>query len=262
MSKPKICIVIPAYNEEKRIIPTLKAYTKYFDTHYPDNYYLLVVVNGSSDKTDEVVEKIAKSNSNVKLIVEKEKIGKGGAVILGLKQAKAELVGFADADNSTGPEMMDKLFTYLTNNPDYFAAIGSRLLPDSDAGKKSKSRRFISWGSYWVVNILFGLGVKDTQCGAKVMRKKGLDKVLDRMTLSDWSFDVDLLLSIRSEGYKTKELAIKWEDKDGSKIGDRKIQISIMTFLSLLRLRILYSPFKFMYPVLEPFGRFIYNKLK
>jgi glycosyltransferase involved in cell wall biosynthesis len=262
MSQPKICIVIPAYNEEKRISPTLKAYTKYFDKHYPDQYYILVVVNGSSDQTDKVVENFAKTNSQVRLIVEKEKIGKGGAVILGLREAKAELVGFADADNSTEPDMMDKLYNYLFENKDYFAAIGSRYLPESEAGEKSKSRQFISWGRYMVVSIFFGLEIKDTQCGAQVMRKKGLDKVLDRMTLSDWSFDVDLLLSIRSEGHKIKEIGIKWEDKDGSNIEGRKIQASITSFLSLLRLRIFYSPFKFMYPVLEPFGRFIYNRLK
>jgi glycosyltransferase involved in cell wall biosynthesis len=262
MNKKKLCIVIPAYNEVKRITPTLKAYVKYFDKHHPDDYYLSVVVNGSSDKTAQIVQKIANLHPQLELTEIKEKIGKGGAVLHGLMKSKCEYVGFADADNSTGPDMMDKLFEFILHNSDYFSAIGSRRLPESKVIGKSAQRGVTTLGFYWLVKILFGLGFKDTQCGAKVMRKKGLNKILDKMTLSDWSFDVDLLFSIRSESYKIKELPIVWEDKDGSKISNRKIQTSIVMFLSLLRLRILHSPLKLFYPILEPFGRFIYHKFK
>jgi glycosyltransferase involved in cell wall biosynthesis len=255
-----ISIIIPAYNEEKRISNTLKHYLKYYNEHYQGNYEIVVVLNGCKDKTEDKVKSFQKDNPGLKYYVFDEPIGKGGAIKEGLKIAKGELVGFTDADNSTRPEILHRLFAIIDLVPSVDCAVGSRRLKGSVVKKKTKKREFVSFGFNMGVNTLFGLGIKDTQCGAKVIRKKFIPELLPKLTVSNMAFDVNFLVDIKSIGGKILEIPIEWEDTEDSTI-KKPFKTSVAMAFSVLRLRVVYSPFKVLMPVLEPIGRVLLKLL-
>jgi hypothetical protein len=118
----------------------------------------------------------------------------------------------------------------------------------------------MSWGFNTGVNLLFNLGIKDTQCGAKVFRKNLIAKILPSLTISNMAFDVNFLVDTKRVGAKILEMPIEWEDDDGSTIKNN-VASSVAMALSVLRLRIMYSPLKDLYPVLEPIGVLLLNIL-
>lgn len=248
-----ISIIIPAYNEEKRIIKTLKNYVTYYNEHYYQNYQILVVLNGCVDKTEEVVVEFIKQNPTVEYIVFPDAIGKGGALKEGLKVAKGENLGFTDADDSTRPEILHRLFSVLEMVPTLDCVIGSRRMVGSVVSGKSKGRGVMSWGFNAGVNMLFSLGIKDTQCGAKVFRNSLVSKILPSLTISNMAFDVNFLVDAKKVGAKILEMPIEWEDEKGSTIKNN-VGTSVAMALSVLRLRMMYSPLKGLYPFLEPIG--------
>lgn len=251
-----ISIIIPAYNEEKRIIKTLKNYVAYYNKHYYQNYQILVVLNGCRDNTEKVVVEFIKQNPTVEYIVFPDAIGKGGALKEGLKVAKGKNLGFTDADDSTRPEILHRLFSVLEMVPTLDCVIGSRRMVGSVVSGKSKGRGFMSWGFNTGVNILFSLGIRDTQCGAKVFRSTLVSKILPSLTISNMAFDVNFLVDAKKVGAKILEMPIEWEDEEGSTIKNN-IGTSVAMALSVLRLRMMYSPLKGLYPVLEPIGIFL-----
>jgi glycosyltransferase involved in cell wall biosynthesis len=256
----KISIIIPAYNEEKRIGKTLESYLKYYNDHYENNYELLVVLNGCRDNTEAVVKSFQHDNPALQYIVFAGAIGKGGAIKEGLKIAKGDLIGFTDADNSTRPEILHRLFAVIELVPDIDCAIGSRRLPGSVVKNKPKSREAISWGFNTGVNLLFNLGIKDTQCGAKVLRRELVQKVIPSLTISNMAFDVNILVDIKNVGGTVLEIPIEWEDADGSTIR-KPFKTSVAMAFSVIRLRLMYSPLKNMQPIFDPIGRFLLRLL-
>lgn len=227
----KISIIIPAYNEEKRIKKTLESYTFFLKKHFK-NYEIIVVCNGCTDKTPEIVKNF--SDERVKIIIFEEKIGKGGSIKEGFKIAEGEIIGYLDADGSTLPESVLNL---IENINGFDAAIGSRWLKDSVILRKQKLiRRFLSRVFNFLVKILFNLNFTDTQCGAKFFKKKVISDVFSELTLTDWSFDVELLFRIKTKGYKIKEVPIKWLDEEDSKLNLLKTPIKM--FFSIFGLRV------------------------
>jgi glycosyltransferase involved in cell wall biosynthesis len=252
-NRKHILIVIPAYNEEARIGKTLAQYAQYFGVKYPNSYELLVVLNGCVDDTESVVKDYQTHHKSIKYMVFTDPIGKGGAVAHGLKVAQADYIGFTDADGSTSPSEMDKLFDVLKNGSDLGSVVGSRSMGDSKVEGKSKTRSIMSKGFNIGVNTLFRLGIKDTQCGAKVFKKEVLDKVVDRLKIANMAFDVNILVEVKKAGYRTKEQAIHWVDTEGSKIG-HPIKTSIVMAISVLKLWFFKSPLRYLYPILRPVG--------
>jgi glycosyltransferase involved in cell wall biosynthesis len=251
-----ISIIIPAYNEERRIGNTLKQYLKYYNEHYLNNYEILVILNGCKDKTEDKVKSFQTDNPSLKYHVFQDPIGKGGAIKEGLKLATGDLVGFTDADNSTRPEILHRLFAIIDLVPSVDCAVGSRRLKGSIVKKKTKKREFVSFGFNLGVNALFGLGIRDTQCGAKVIRRKFISELLPKLTVSNMAFDVNFLVDIKSIGGKILEIPIEWEDTEDSTI-KKPFKTSVAMAFSVLRLRVVYSPFKIFMPVLEPIGRLL-----
>lgn len=237
-----ISIVIPAYNEEKRIGKTLVRYIEYYDLHYPNKYEIVVVLNGCKDDTESVVKKYADKHSSVSYLNFKDPIGKGGAIKKGLLVAKYNLVGFTDADSSTPPMMMDRLFTIANLIPSIDCVIGSRRLPGSVVTGKNQYRKILSWGYNLGANILFGLGFKDTQCGAKVVRKSILENILPLIIIPNMAFDVNLLMAVKKSNHKTLEIPIDWEDSEGSTISGNSFKTSFAMAVSTLQLRLIHSP--------------------
>lgn len=241
-----ISIVIPAHNEEKRIGNTLESYSKYFKilnkTHNLD-YELLVVINNTQDRTEEIVKEQQKKDKNIRSLNFKEG-GKGFAVIEGFKDAlkrKSDLIGFVDADMATPPQAFHYLIQNIKNND---GVIASRYLPSSVVNPKPTIQRIIVSRIFnSLIRILFLMPYADTQCGAKLFKRKALEKVLPHISLSQWAFDVDLIYNLRKFGFKIEELPTIWSDKKYSKINF--MRAGPFMALSLIRLRLINSPFAF-----------------
>ena len=206
-----ISLIIPAYNEEKRISPTLESYAKYFAKDE-----IIVVVNGSSDNTIGVVEEAAKKHKNIIYLNIDEAIGKGSAIIEGFKLAQGDYLCFIDADSSTEPDQVEKLYSHLKDS-NYAGAIGSRWIEGAEIKKYQPVSRIVASRVYnYLVRSILGLPYKDTQCGAKIFKREPIMNVIHEISPTKWEFDVSLLYTLHKHGYKIKEIPIIWEDKFGS----------------------------------------------
>jgi glycosyltransferase involved in cell wall biosynthesis len=253
----KLSIVIPAYNEEARIRPTLDAYTSYFGARHGKEVEFVVVVNGSRDRTEHIVREYAERTPQVKLIVEPRAIGKGGAIMRGFEMAAGDLVGFVDADNATSPEAFNDLVEHIG---DAGAIIASRYIPGAKVSPRQPlARRIASRVFNRMIRLLFKLPISDTQCGAKLLRGDAMRAALPHLGLTRWAFDVDLLFQLRRLGYRITEVPTIWREPGGSKL---KIgRTSFEMFMAICRLRMLYSPFRWIVTVYDvTVGQFIHLK--
>ncbi len=243
-----LSIVVPAYNEECRIGNMLDAYLPYYESHYKGRYELIVVVNGSSDRTEAIVQAYGERGLPVRCLVDERPIGKGGALIMGFRAASGEYIGFVDADGATPPEAFDDLLKLIDDSD---AIIASRWAPGSNVSPRQPlMRRIASRVFNTITNMMFGLRMSDTQCGAKLARGDRLLAVLDQLGVTQWAFDVDLLFQLRRSGCSIKEIPTTWRDVGGSKL--KVGRASTEMFLALIRLRLVYSPFRWVVRLYKP----------
>lgn len=236
----KLSIIVPAYNEEERLGPMLEDYEPYFASRYGDGVEIVVVVNGSRDRTPQVAEDFAKRHPQVRAIVEPRAIGKGGAVILGLRAARGDLVGFVDADDATRPAAFDELVAKIG---DAGAIIASRYLPGAQVSPRQPLKRRIASRVFnGLVRLFFGLRITDTQCGAKLLTREAVQAILPHLGVTRWAFDVDLLFQLRRLGFRIVEIPTVWSEPGGSRL--KIVKASLEMFVAICRLRLLYSPFR------------------
>ena len=256
---PSLVLLVPAYNEEERIGPVLRRYAEFFRARYSGRFEIVVVLNGCRDNTMGVVEAAAAAFPEIRALEFANPIGKGGALIEGLKLAPtADIIGYVDADGATPPEAFLDLVRQCRVVD---CAIGSRWLPESEIQQvQSLKRRIFSRLFHMYVELLFGMRIKDTQCGAKAMRREAVEAVHSRLCIADVAFDINLLYSIKRAGFTIREVPTVWRDQIGSKINLNKGSLGIL--LSVLRLRLVYSPFYKMLRPLRPLEAWIYHKLR
>ena len=257
--RPSLVLLIPAYNEEARIGPVLRRYAEYFRAHYAGRFEIVVVLNGCRDNTMGVVEAAAAEFPEIRALEFARPIGKGGALIEGLKLAQiADLIGYVDADGATAPDAFLDLVKHCRDGVD--CAIGSRWLPGAVLiQSQSLKRRLFSRCFHIFVELLFRMHIKDTQCGAKVMRREAVEAVHSYLRIADVAFDINLLYSIKRAGFTIQEAPTVWTDQIGSKINLNKGSLGIL--LSVVRLRLIYSPFYALLRPLRPLEGWIYRKL-
>jgi glycosyltransferase involved in cell wall biosynthesis len=259
MPGPSLLILIPAYNEERRIEPTLREYAEFFGKNYDGKFEIVVVLNGCTDDTFGVVQKVASAYPAVRVLLFHEPIGKGGALIEGLKlAAHADLIGYVDADGATPPQAFLEL---LKKIGDADCVIGSRWLPGAVIHQSQQShRQFASRVFHFIVQILFRMNIRDTQCGAKVMKTTAVEKIHDHLTIADMAFDINLLYSLKHAGFKILEVPTEWTDRVGSKVALGRSSLTM--FLSVVRVWLIYTPFyKWLRP-LRPLEGWVYTKLR
>jgi glycosyltransferase involved in cell wall biosynthesis len=261
VSDPSLLLLIPAYNEEARIEPVLREFGHYFRENYRGNFQLVVVLNGCRDNTRGVVERVAQDFPAISLLDFPEPIGKGGALIEGLKLAsQAEAVGYVDADGASPPHAFHDLVKRL---PEADCIIGSRWLPGTVLHQAQPwVRRFTSRCFHVVVELLFWMHIKDTQCPCKVMRRAAVEKIHSNLRIADLAFDVNLLVSLKRAGFTIKEVPTEWTDKIGSKVTSSLFRTSLVMFLSTLRVRLIYSPIHKWLTPLRPLENWLYRKLR
>lgn len=261
VSAPSLLLLIPAYNEEQRIAPVLTAYAEHFYHHYAGRVRIVVVLNGCRDDTLGVVRAAEQRYLSLSHLEFPAPIGKGGALIEGLKLAPlADLVGYVDADGSTPPAaFLDLVNRCAAGEAD--CVIASRWIPGARiTHAQPGKRRFASRLFHLFVQAFFGMGIADTQCGAKVIRRAAAEAVHTRLRLADLSFDVNLLYSLRRAGYSVREVPTEWHDQSGSHVVFN-VRTSAIMLLSLIRLRLLYSPFSAWLRPLRPIETWIYRRL-
>ncbi|WP_373467912.1 glycosyltransferase [Acidianus infernus] len=221
-----LSIVIPAYNEERRIGNTLSKLKSWYSSSE------IIVVFDGNDNTPEVVKEY-----NVKLYVNKERLGKGASLRRGIEFSSYEKILLIDADLPVTREDLDKIIT-----TDADLVITNRKI----VGMPWK-RRFLHKGFIVLTKLFFPSlrKFKDFQSGVKLINREKALSVLDNLIINDFLFDVNLIYEFKRRGYSIKEVEISYiHDETDSKISSKLFKIIIFMFLSLLKLRVYYSPFK------------------
>ncbi len=243
----KASIVIPAYNEAHRIEGMLDRYLEYFLARYGDTIEFIVAVNGSTDKTETIVRGYAERHSQVSVLVDPRKIGKGGAILMGVNKAQGAWIGFVDADGATPPHAFDAL---LQQESGADCIIASRWLKESIVNpRQTMKRQFASRIFNTLVRLLFSLPITDTQCGAKVIKREAMLQIVPALGLTRWAFDVDLLFQLSRAGYTIEEIPTEWRDMAGSRLNVGRASLEML--IAIFRLRMLYSPFKWVVSVYD-----------
>jgi dolichyl-phosphate beta-glucosyltransferase len=222
-----LSVIIPAYNEEKRIGTTLKSIDEYLKKQNYD-YEIIIVANNCIDKTDEVVRNYQQKIKNLKLIdIQNGCGGKGCAVKIGIEKALGDFLLFMDADNSTRIHEVDKFWPYFKKG--FGVVIGSRALKDSKIKiKQSWYREILGRLANALVRVTLLPKIYDTQCGFKAFTKKAALDIFSRQKIVGWGFDMEVLALAKKFGFKIKEVPIAWFNAPESKV-------SLGTYFSTLR---------------------------
>ena len=228
---PFLSIVIPAYNEENRLPSTLEQ-VFHFLKKQPFSSEIIVVENGSADRTLEIAQQFADGHENVH-VLHSEQRGKGLAIQHGVKVAVGKYVFLCDADLSMPIEEISKFTPPKLEEVDI--AIASREAPGSVRINEPYYRHFTGRVFNTLIRLLVLPKLQDTQCGFKCIRADVARDIFRYQTLTGWAFDVELLYIARYHGYRIAEIPIHWYFNADSKIS--VFRDSLRMFLDLLRIR-------------------------
>jgi len=226
----KLSIVIPAYNEEKRIgktLPHVIEYVKEFGKRYSLETEIIVINDGAKDKTLDVLNQF---KENIHIVSYYPNMGKGYALREGMKVATGDLIYLADADFSTPVEYIE---TFYQNIEGYDCVIGSRALAQEKI-KRTLPRKMLAKGSNLLIRAILGLNYKDTQCGFKMFNNEAKQCLLECEN-NRFGYDFEFLYIMNKKNLKVKEMPVAWEEI----MGDSTVKASsyIKTFLELLNVR-------------------------
>jgi glycosyltransferase involved in cell wall biosynthesis len=259
----KVYLIIPAYNEQARIINTLNFYEEVFRRN--SIKHSIIVVSESTDKTNSIVNDIKRKHHDVSLIYSRRRLGKGGAITKGFqhaisKSSSNDLIGFVDADNAIYASEFIRMVDYLKKSRETAGVIASRYSKGGKIiGYLPFSRHMSSRLYNLMVRMLFGIKYEDTQCGAKIFRSSALRKILPTLSVVDMSFDINLLYSAKILGLKVKEIPITYHQvNEGTKLVLRK-QIPQM-FIVTLGFRLSRSRLNRLFP--SRLKEYIYNAVR
>jgi glycosyltransferase involved in cell wall biosynthesis len=211
-----LSIVIPAYNESKRIPATLRRVLDYAAS-LGKSWEVLVVDDGSSDDTASLVEEMGRKVPPLRVLRNVPNAGKGAAVRKGMLAARGERLLFTDADLSAPIAEAARLFDALDAGFD--VAIGSRALRREWIGVHQSTMRETAGRMFNVfIRLLTGLDYRDTQCGFKAFRREAAQAIFGTQKIDGWGFDVEVLYLARKFGFRTQEVAVHWNHAEASKI--------------------------------------------
>lgn len=223
----KLSIVIPAYNEENRITPTIDSVVSYAENIFPGQYEIIIVLDGSMDNTPDIVEQLSQKYSAIKIFTNDTNQGKGASVRRGILASVGEYVLFMDADNSTHINELDAMLPLCEAGVE--VVIGSRDMKDSHiAVHQARYKEILGdLGNWWIQRILVG-GLNDTQCGFKVFKGDIARQLFAKASMKGWSFDIEILALARHWGYSVKEMPVIWYN-------DSESHVTLFDYLAVLR---------------------------
>lgn len=218
-NQPYLSVIIPAYNEEKRISKTLLAVDQYLSKQDFD-YQILVVSDGSKDKTAEVIKNFQATIKNLDLIENQENHGKGWVVRQGMLEARGQIRLFMDADNATSIEHFGKMKPYFEEGNQI--VIGSRDQKDAKGAKQAVpqpwlKRQLGNFGNV-LIQIFAVWGVWDTQCGFKAFSEKVAKNIFQKTKIDRWGFDIEALALAHRLKYEIKIIPVYWINDPESKV--------------------------------------------
>jgi dolichyl-phosphate beta-glucosyltransferase len=229
-----LSVVVPAYNEEDRLAPTLARLHEYYSgQNY--GYDVTVVSDGSSDRTGKIVEEFARLHPEFRLLEYRPNRGKGHAVRVGVLSSRGELILFCDADLATPQEETEKLLGHMKQGADI--AIGSRPLQESNLEIRQPLYREMLGRLFNKVVQTIGIrGIDDTQCGFKMFRREVAYDIFRRCKVQGFGFDFEALMIARDLGYRIDEVPIRWRHQKGSKVS--LVRDGTRMLIDLMKLRL------------------------
>jgi dolichyl-phosphate beta-glucosyltransferase len=228
---PTLSIILPAHNEQDRLPDSLTRILAFLARHSPDAE-ILVVENGSSDRTAEVAEAFARKNPGVRVLREARR-GKGLAVRRGILAATGAYRFICDVDLSMPIEQVPRFLPPALH--DAPIAIASREVPGAIRYGEPTHRHWVGRGFNLLVRLLAVPGLQDTQCGFKCFRADAAEELFKLQVLDGWTFDVEVLFLARRRGYRVVEIPIPWYYAPGSQVRLARDSIAMLT--DLLRIR-------------------------
>jgi glycosyltransferase involved in cell wall biosynthesis len=232
VTEPLLSLVVPAYNEEGRLPASLARVSDYLSSRgHP--YEVIVVVNGSTDRTADVAEAAARSDSNVR-VIQTARRGKGHAVRLGVLGSRGGRVVFCDADLSTPIEEVVGLADRLDDA--YQVVIATREGLGSRRIGEPYLRHLMGRVFNGLVRALAVPGIQDTQCGFKAFTRTAARDIFGRQTIDGFGFDVELLYLARRRGYRVREVPVTWVYAASSRVDP--LRDTVRMFADVLRVRL------------------------
>lgn len=233
LERPRISIVIPGYNEGARIGHALREVLRC--VHERGWHAEILVINdGSTDRTASIVEEFAQVHPEVRLLKNDRNRGKGFSVRQGVLHAVGEIVMFTDADLSAPMEEAERLFTALDQGADI--AIGSRWLERKrQTLKQPLYRRFFGRCFNAITRLVMGLRFADTQCGFKAFRRPVAQTIFQLQRIERWGFDPELLFIALKRGYKIQEVPVTWGHDERSRLSYLKDGIKMLEEIAYIR---------------------------
>ncbi|XP_057331406.1 dolichyl-phosphate beta-glucosyltransferase [Microplitis mediator] len=229
-----LSVIVPAYNEEKRLIPMLDECLEFLENRKKLGltYEIIVVSDGSTDQTVQVAQNYATKYDSIRVLELVKNRGKGGAVRLGMQSARGSLLLFADADGATKFSDLDKLEESIKEilscdykeNPEKVAnahavICGSRAhLEEDETAHRSLFRLFLMHAFHFLVWSLCVRHVRDTQCGFKLLTRESAKVLFNALHVERWAFDVEMLYIAQTLNIPITEIAVNWTEIEGSKI--------------------------------------------
>ena len=233
MPPASLSVVIPAYNEEARVGPTIERIREHLAARGGD-WELIVVDDGSRDRTSEVAAAAGGGDPRVRVITRPVNRGKGAAVRAGVLAATRARVLFSDADLATPIEELAKLEARLDAGAD--VAIASRALPESDIRTRQHPARELMGRTFnLIVRALLLGGIRDTQCGFKLFTRAAAHELFGRATVDGFAFDVEILWLARG-AWRVDEVPVAWQHVEESKVHPGTDAARM--FADILRLRL------------------------
>ncbi|XVQ10484.1 dolichyl-phosphate beta-glucosyltransferase [Spirillospora sp. CA-255316] len=214
--EPELAVVIPAYNEERRLGPTLDRIGRYLRAS-PISWELVVVDDGSTDATAGLVRDARRADHRIRLIRSGTNRGKGHAVRTGVLASRGRQVLFSDADLATPIEELERLRAALAAGAD--AAIGSRA--GRAAGvpvERNVPRRVLGQAGNRLIRALATPGIADTQCGFKLFDGAKARRAFGFATIDGWGFDIEILSLFARSGWTIEEVPVRWAHRPGSRL--------------------------------------------
>jgi len=225
MPKPFLSVIIPAYNESKRLPLTLIDIDKHLDEQ-EYSYEIVVVNDGSTDDTAEIVRRFIPLINNLRLIDNEGNHGKGAVVRQGMLEAKGLWRLFMDADNSTSVVEFNKMIPYFKSGYDVVigsrAVKGSRMMPPQPMYKRIPGKM-----GNLIIQLLLTRGIWDTQCGFKCFSEEAAERVFSLTKITRWGFDAESLALAKALGYKIKEMPVFW-------VNDIRTHVKFKDYLQVL----------------------------
>lgn len=232
MSEPFLSLIIPAYNEERRLPETL-VHISQFLASQPYSAEVVIVENGSQDRTVAIAQEYARMDGRIR-VFHNSRRGKGLAVQRGMLEAKGAYRFMCDSDFSMPIEQINRFFPPALE--DCPVAIASREAKGAVRYGEPPYRHFVGRVYNLMIRLLALPGLQDTQCGFKCFRADAAEDLFRLQTMPGWSFDVEVLFIAQNKGYKIAEVPIPWYFNADSKI--RVWHDSYQMALDLLRIRL------------------------